>query len=95
MNLRPSLLLVSSLILSGGGCAQTEHRPEYAEVAQNVHLAAHRPPSSIRPDEPMATALDPAPTPPSFSGPSRSMATSGGHSPRTGPCRPLATTCSR
>ena len=31
--------------------------------------AAYRPPGSIRPDEPMATALDPAPTPPELTGP--------------------------
>src|SRR5262249_50897973 len=51
-----------------GGCAQTGHSPEYVEVASNVHQAAHRPPSSIRPDEPMATALDPAPAPPELLG---------------------------
>lgn len=69
MNRRFSLVLVSGLVLAGGGCAQTEHRPEYAEVAQNVHFAAHRPPESIRPDEPTATALDPAPAPPELTGP--------------------------
>src|SRR4051794_11153935 len=69
MNRRPSLMLVSALAFAGGGCAQCEHRPEYAEVQRSVHLAAHRPPESIRPDEPMATVLDPAPTPPELLGP--------------------------
>lgn len=69
MNLRPPLLLVSALMLAAGGCAQTEHRPEYVELARDVHQAAHRPPESIRPDEPMATALDPAPAPPELTGP--------------------------
>src|SRR4051812_39735317 len=68
MNRRPSLLLVSGLLFAGGGCAQTGHRPEYAEVERLVHEAAHRPPSSISPDEPMAAALDPAPTRPELLG---------------------------
>jgi outer membrane protein TolC len=70
MNRLFSFTLVSGLILAGGGCAQTGHRPEYVELARNVHQAAHRPPSSmIHPDEPMAEVLDPAPAPPELVGP--------------------------
>ena len=38
-------------------------------MARNLRYAAHRPPESIHPDEPDATALDPAPTPPELTGP--------------------------
>ena len=69
MNLRPSLLLVSSLILVGGVVPRPSTGRNTPRSHENVHLAAHRPPSSIRPDEPMATALDPAPTPPELLGP--------------------------
>jgi outer membrane protein TolC len=43
--------------------------PEYAEVERNVHAAAHRPPSSIHPDEPMASVLEPGQAPPELVGP--------------------------
>jgi cobalt-zinc-cadmium efflux system outer membrane protein len=60
----PAALLLLAIV----GCVQPSPRPEYTEVANNVHAAAHRPPGSIRPDEPMATALDPAPVPPALTG---------------------------
>ena len=56
------------LILSTAGCVQPPTRPEYAEVERNVHTAASRPPGTIRPDEPMAAALDPARVPPGLGG---------------------------
>ncbi len=57
-----------ALLLATVGCVQGPTRPEYAEVANNVRTAEHRPPNSIRPDEPMAAALDPAPVPAGLSG---------------------------
>jgi outer membrane protein TolC len=57
-----------ALLVLSAGCVHTPTRQEYAEVANNVHAAAHRPPGSIRPDEPMATALDPAPIPAGLDG---------------------------
>src|SRR6516165_11176960 len=54
--------------LWAGGCANPPISPEYAEVAGNLHTAAHHPPNSIRPDQPRAVALDPAPAPPELAG---------------------------
>ncbi len=56
------------LSLAMSGCVQPALRLEYAEVANNLRAAEHRPPNSVRPDEPMATALDPAPVPPGLGG---------------------------
>ena len=61
--------LMTAIVLGAAGCVQPTPVPEYAEVARNLHYAAHRPPESIHPDEPDATALDPAPTPPELTGP--------------------------
>src|SRR5262245_20087637 len=58
-----------ALLLGVAGCAQMAPLPEYPEVARDLRAAAHRPPGSIRPDEPMAAALDPAPSPPELLGP--------------------------
>src|SRR5262245_43470751 len=69
MKLRPSLFLISGLALAAGGCAQAEHRPDYAELASKVRPAAHRSPGPIPPDEPTAAALDPTPPPPELLGP--------------------------
>lgn len=61
--------LLAALAFLGAGCVQSGHRPEYAEVVRNVRAAAHRPPHTIDPDEPMAVALDPAPAPAELTGP--------------------------
>ena len=57
------------ILLLTAGCAQPAPRPDYVEVARNLHAATHRPPESIGPDDPMAVALDPAPIPPGLEGP--------------------------
>src|SRR3954454_11932080 len=49
--------------LGVSGCAAPGPGPEYREVVRNLHSADHRPPSSIRPDDPEAIALDPTATP--------------------------------
>jgi cobalt-zinc-cadmium efflux system outer membrane protein len=59
---------VALLLLTAAGCAQSPTRIEYEEVSNNVRAAAYRPPSSIRPDEPMAMALDPPPLPAGLDG---------------------------
>jgi cobalt-zinc-cadmium efflux system outer membrane protein len=64
----PHALLIA-LVSWTTGCAGPAPRPEYAEVVHNLHSAAHRPPSSIAPDDPLAVALDPAPAPPELTGP--------------------------
>ena len=69
MSNRWRVRLGTALLLGGAGCAQVAPRPEYVEVARNLHAAAHRPPESIHPDDPMAVALDPAPVPPELEGP--------------------------
>ncbi len=58
-----------ALILCGAGCSQVPPRPEYLEVSRNLRLAGHGPLPTIRPGEPMATALDPPPVPPGLEGP--------------------------
>ena len=57
------------ILLGVAGCVQPASRPEYAEVVQNLRYAAHRPPESVRPEDPDAAVLDPAPTPPDLLGP--------------------------
>ncbi|MBX6312215.1 MAG: TolC family protein [Isosphaeraceae bacterium] len=69
MNRRIAVAPMATLLFGAIGCAGPAHLPEYDEVAHNLHLAAHRPPGSIHPDEPAAAALDPAPTPPELLGP--------------------------
>src|SRR3954466_5662853 len=69
MTRRGYTALMAMIGLGGAGCSQPAPRPEYAEVVGNLVAAAHRPPGSIGPDDPMATALDPAPTPPEVTGP--------------------------
>ena len=69
MTRRGYTALMAMLGLGGAGCSQPAPRPEYTEVVGNLVAAAYRPPGSIRPDDPMATALDPAPTPPELTGP--------------------------
>lgn len=59
---------ITLLLFLAPGCVQSGARPEYAEVRQNVHTAEQRPPGTIRPDDPMAVALDPAPVPAGLSG---------------------------
>jgi outer membrane protein TolC len=44
-------------------------RAEYRELVENLRAAEVRPPSSIAPDDPLAVALDPPPTPPELLGP--------------------------
>lgn len=61
--------LATFLVLGMAGCAQVAPRPDYVEVVRNLHTAAHRPPGSIPPDDPIATALDPAPAPSELIGP--------------------------
>lgn len=61
-------LIALSVLAAMGGCVHPLPLLEYEEVANEVHARAHRPPESIRPDEPMATALDPAPVPAGLSG---------------------------
>jgi cobalt-zinc-cadmium efflux system outer membrane protein len=56
-------MLWAACWLGVSGCAAPGPGPEYAEVVRNLHSAAHRPPSSIRPDDPEAIALDPTSTP--------------------------------
>ena len=51
------------------GCALPTPRPEYDEVVRNLRSTEKRPPSSIAPDDPLAAALDPAPTPAELLGP--------------------------
>jgi cobalt-zinc-cadmium efflux system outer membrane protein len=58
-----------ALWLACAGCAHLETGPEYARVVENLNFAAHRPPESVRPDDPDAVVLDPAPTPPELLGP--------------------------
>src|SRR5262245_39486944 len=58
-----------ALLLGVAGCAQMAPLPEYPAVAHSLYAAAHRPPGPIRPNEPMAAALDPAPSPPELLGP--------------------------
>ncbi len=55
--------------LTVAGCAFPGPRPEYDEVVRNLRSTERRPPSSIAPDDPLAVALDPAPTPPDLLGP--------------------------
>ena len=69
--------------------------PEYTEVVGNLVAAAYRPPGSIRPDDPMATALDPAPTPPELTGPQPVDVYVRRASRRTGPSSRRGSTCSR
>ncbi len=57
------------LALAAAGCHSPAPRPEYLEVERVLHNAALRPPHTVRPDEPMAAALDPAPVPPELTGP--------------------------
>lgn len=59
---------ITLFILATTGCVQSGVHKEYAEVQQNVHIAAQCPPSSIRPEDPMAVALDPTPVPVGISG---------------------------
>ena len=67
---RPGIArVIVTLLLGAPGCVQPASRPEYVEVVQNLQYAAHRPPESVRPDDPDAAALDPAPTPPDLLGP--------------------------
>ncbi len=67
---RPGIArVIVTLLLGAPGCVQPASRPEYVEVVQNLQYAAHRPPESVRPDDPDAAALDPAPTPPELLGP--------------------------
>jgi outer membrane protein TolC len=54
---------LATIALGVAGCVQPAPHPEYAEVANNVHFAAHRPPESIGPEAPEAVLLDPSPTP--------------------------------
>lgn len=68
MNRRGPLILFTAFLLWVAGCAQVGGLPEYAEVENTVHAAAHRPPGPVPPDGPMAAALDPAPTPPELLG---------------------------
>src|SRR5271157_563606 len=67
---RPGIArVIVTLLLGAPGCLQPASRPEYVEVVQNLQYAAHRPPESVRPDDPDAAALDPDPTPPDLLGP--------------------------
>ena len=67
--IRPWPALLATLPLIGAGCVHPAPLHEYAAVERNLHFAAHHPPESLRLDEPMAAALDPAPTPPELLGP--------------------------
>jgi cobalt-zinc-cadmium efflux system outer membrane protein len=68
MNRLGPFALATAFSLWVTGCAQVGGLPEYANIKQSVHHAAHRPPDSIHPDGPMAAHLDPAPTPPELLG---------------------------
>ena len=57
------------ILLGVAGCVQPASRPEYAEVVQNLRYAAHRPPESVRPEDPERRGVDPAPTPPDLPAP--------------------------
>jgi outer membrane protein TolC len=63
MERRWPLTTAATLMLAAAGCAQVAPLPSYVEVERNMHASAHRPPSSIRPEDPTALALDPAPVP--------------------------------
>ncbi len=67
----PSLLLL--LMVSGltAGCLhlQPAPRPEYVALVDDLDYATHRPPETVRPDDPDASTLDPPPAPPELIGP--------------------------
>lgn len=69
MNRRWPPTLSAWLALAAAGCHFPAPRPEYVEVERVLHNAAHRPPHTVHPDEPMAAALDPVPAPPELAGP--------------------------
>ena len=90
---RPGIArVIVTLLLGAPGCVQPASRPEYVEVVQNLQYAAHRPPESVRPDDPDAAALDPAPTPPDLLGPQPVDAYIRQALRRTAPSRPRAST---
>ncbi|RUL87265.1 TolC family protein [Tautonia sociabilis] len=64
-----------ALLLGGAGCTQPAVRPEGAEVTQSAHTALARthsapsPSPPLRPDGPLASAIDPVFAPPELEGP--------------------------
>ena len=63
MKRRGPLTVFMALSFWVTGCAHVGGLPEYVEVERDLHVAAHRPPDSVHPDEPPAAALEPAPVP--------------------------------
>ncbi len=61
-------VITTILSLGFAGCASAPPR-EFGEVDKELQHAASAPAGAIRPAEPMATALDTAPTPPELTGP--------------------------